>query len=186
MMSGISKLWKLLSLTLISCALTTSLLVLVFPSGLIFLIQNMQVRNTGGWNKFYHMRELATASARDVVKPNRDTLYSSAVIDLHNGPVVVYVPAFDKYWNVQMMDDRSDVFGYLGSRTHGKGHATTALIVPPGFTGDRTRLPIIEATSNKVWLVYRFLATTDEDLAAARKAQDQLELIPFADYLANE
>lgn len=185
-MTGLSNLWKLLSLTLISCALTTSLLVLAFPSGFIFLVQTMQARNSGGWNKFYHMRELATANARDVVKPNRDTLYSSAVIDLHNGPVVVYVPAYDKYWNVQMMDDRSDVFGYLGSRTHGKGHATTALIVPPGFAGDPAHLPVIEATSNRIWLVYRFLATTDDDLAAARKVQDQLALTPLADYLAHE
>ncbi|MBP8925049.1 MAG: DUF1254 domain-containing protein [Pseudomonadales bacterium] len=185
-MTGVSNLLKLLSLTLISCALTTSLLVIAFPSGFIFLVQTMQVRNSGGWNKFYHMRELATANVRDVVKPNRDTLYSSAVIDLHSGPVVVHVPAYDKYWNVQMMDDRSDVFGYLGSRTHGKGHATTALIVPPGFSGDPVHLPVIEATSNKIWLVYRFLATTDDDLVAARKVQDQFALTPLADYRANE
>lgn len=36
------------------------------------------------------------------------------------------------------------------------------------------------------WLAYRFLAMTDDDLALARTAQDQLELIPFADYLTNK
>jgi len=185
-MKGISKLWKLILLTLLSCVLTTSLLVFVFPNGFIYLIQTMQVRSAGGWGKFYHMRELATSKVRDVAKPNRDTLYSSTVIDLRNGPVVVYVPAYDKYWNVQMMDNRSDVFGYLGSRTHGTGHATTALIVPPGFSGESAGLPTIEATSNKIWLVYRFLVTTEDDIVGARKVQDQLELIPLAEYLATE
>lgn len=180
-MNGISNPWKLLLLALISCALTTSLSVLVFPYGFIYLIQNMQVRSSGGWGKLYHMRELATSKVRDVVKPNRDTLYSSTVIDLHNGPVVVYVPAYDKYWNVQMMDNRSDVFGYLGSRTHGTGRDTSALIVPPGFTGGSAHLPMIEATSNRIWLVYRFLVTSDEDIAVVRKVQDQLTLTPLAE-----
>jgi len=64
--------------------------------------------------------------------------------------------------------------------------ATSALIVPPGFGGDPAHLPTIEATSNKIWLVYRFHVTTEDDLAMARTVQDQLTLTPLAEYHPTE
>jgi hypothetical protein len=43
----------------------------------------------GPTNAFTHVRPFPTAEMRAVVRPNFDTLYSSAWLDLTNGPVVV-------------------------------------------------------------------------------------------------
>lgn len=50
-------------------------------------------------NHFLHMTELATSSFKSVVRPNVDTLYSSAVLDLSLHDVVVDVPIVKgRYW----------------------------------------------------------------------------------------
>lgn len=50
-------------------------------------------------NRFLHMKELATSSFKSVVRPNVDTLYSSAVLDMSLHDVVVDVPIVnDRYW----------------------------------------------------------------------------------------
>src|SRR6266481_6210295 len=43
------------------------------------------VRN-GGFGKFRHGRELAPPAQQGIVRPNRDTLYSFAIVDLDSGP----------------------------------------------------------------------------------------------------
>ncbi|RJF98549.1 DUF1254 domain-containing protein [Noviherbaspirillum saxi] len=46
----------------------------------------------GGFGKFQHRRELVPVDKQGVVRPNRDTLYSSAVFDLDAGPVTITLP----------------------------------------------------------------------------------------------
>jgi hypothetical protein len=46
----------------------------------------------GGLGKFYHNREPMSIDHQAVVRGNRDTLYSPAVIDLDAGPVTVTLP----------------------------------------------------------------------------------------------
>lgn len=49
------------------------------------------VRN-GGFGKFYHYREPMPIDKQDVVRANRDTLYSAAVLDLDAGPATITLP----------------------------------------------------------------------------------------------
>lgn len=170
---------RFLGLVLLSCGIVTILFVLAFPRGFIALIQTMQLKSAGGWAKIYHLRELATAQDREVAKPNRDTLYSSVIIDLAMAPVVIRVPPYARYWNVQFIDANSNVFAYLGSRLGNDESHRTALLVSPDYQLEASELPIIRATSDKVWLVYRFHVVDESDMAAAVALQDNLEVIPF-------
>ena len=45
-----------------------------------------------GFGKFFHNRELTPVDSRIVQRPNRDTLYSTAVFDLDAGPVTITLP----------------------------------------------------------------------------------------------
>ena len=66
----------------------------------------------GGFGKFSHFRELVTAGAKTVVRPNRDTLYSTAVFDLDAGPVAVTMPdPGNRYMSLAVLDEESHVVG---------------------------------------------------------------------------
>jgi hypothetical protein len=43
----------------------------------------------GGFGKFEHHRELANIDAQNVIRMNRDTLYSAIVLDLDAGPATI-------------------------------------------------------------------------------------------------
>ncbi len=50
------------------------------------------VKQAGGTGKFFHYREPMTIDKQTVVRANRDTLYSSAVLDLDAGPATISLP----------------------------------------------------------------------------------------------
>src|SRR5467141_2087787 len=50
------------------------------------------VVKNGGFGKFRHGRELAPPAQQGIVRPNRDTLYSFAIIDLDAGPGTITLP----------------------------------------------------------------------------------------------
>ena len=58
----------------------------------------MDARNplsTHGWNKIHLSTELANANMHAIARPNNDTLYQIAMLDLRDEPVILEVPAFD-------------------------------------------------------------------------------------------
>src|SRR5260221_6901021 len=50
------------------------------------------VVKNGGFGKFRHGRELAPPVQQGIVRPNRDTLYSFAIVHLDAGPGTIALP----------------------------------------------------------------------------------------------
>ena len=72
-----------------------------------------------------------------IVRPNNDTLYSIAWLDLRAEPMVLSVPAvpLDRYYSFQLIDLYTHNIAYVGSRATGP-EAGNYLITGPGWTGE--------------------------------------------------
>lgn len=64
------------------------------------------VARSGGIGRFHHARELMPIDQQVVIRGNRDTLYSSIVLDLDAGPATVTLPdAGGRFMSMQVFDE---------------------------------------------------------------------------------
>src|SRR5580692_3348087 len=75
----------------------------------------------GGFGKFFHNREPAPIDNQNVIRLNRDTLYSAAVFDLDAGPVTITLPdAGKRFMSMQVISQDE----YTPMVVYGKGTYT--------------------------------------------------------------
>jgi hypothetical protein len=123
----------------------------------------------GPLNTFANVREYPPADFKGVMRPNFDTLYSSAWLDLTREPLIVSVPdTGGRYYLLPMLDMWTEVFASLGWRTTGT-KAQDLVIVPPDWRPDAKRkLPKdtqrIDASTPYVWIIGRTKTDGPQDL----------------------
>ncbi|OGM40828.1 hypothetical protein ABOM_010559 [Aspergillus bombycis] len=67
-------------------------------------------------NSFYHLRELTTPETTAVVRPNVDTLYSAAILDLSHHDLILDVPVVDeRFWVFPFYDVYGNNYANLGT-----------------------------------------------------------------------
>lgn len=146
-------------------------------------------------NVFANIRTYPTADMRAVVRPNFDTLYSSAWVDVSKEPVVISVPDTNgRYYLLPMLDMWTDVFASPGWRTSGT-KAQTLLVASPTWRPDlrarfdELKLPQgttrIDAPTPTFWIVGRTKTDGPPDYDAVHKIQDGLKITPLSQWGKN-
>lgn len=115
-------------------------------------------------NTFRHLSAFPDATFRTVVRPNADTYYSAAMLDLAAEPVVLSVPNTNgRYYMMPMLDAYTNVFASPGTRTTGNGKGNF-LITGPGWSGSvPAGMKQIQAPTNLVWIIGRTQVNSKAD-----------------------
>jgi hypothetical protein len=148
---------------------------------------------SGPPNTFHNVPEYPSATDKVVVRPNFDTLYSSAWLDLSKEPIVVSVPNTNgRYYLLPMLDMWTDVFASPGWRTTGT-QAQHFLVAPAGWRPDlrdrfieEFRLPRetqrIDAPTPHVWIIGRTKTDGPQDYDAVHEIQAGFKVTPLSEW----
>merc|ERR1719247_3342992 len=122
-------------------------------------------------NKFFHMKKTPSPEDKTVIRPNVDTIYSIAILDLSRSAITISLPqSDDRYFSLQLMDHWSDTFSIVGT---GSGHTTGCKILvrgPKQLSGmapqdnDGTCEEVVNAPTSLVWAALRIEVKTPWDV----------------------
>ena len=144
-------------------------------------------------NTFNNVQTYPSATDKVVVRPNFDTLYSSAWLDLTREPVVVSVPdTAGRYYLLPLLDMWTDVFASPGWRTTGT-QAQHFLVAPAGWRPDlrdrlieEFRLPKdtqrLNAPTSYVWIIGRIKTDGPQDYDAVHEIQAGFKVTPLSEW----
>jgi hypothetical protein len=168
----------------------TELAAEAYVAGYPLVVSMRTMQRLGGLadvNRLTWQGSLSGPESRIVVAPNRDTLYSFAVLDLRSEPMVLTLPEVtDRYFAYQLLDAWTESFAYIGTRATG-GRAGTWVITPPGWRGEVPEgAETIEATTSHVFLLGRYLVDDDADIANVTAISGRSSLRPLSAVMGGE
>jgi len=130
------------------------------------------------FNELAHKTELLGPEFKDIVRPNNDTMYSFAWLDLRAQPIVITVPEIkDRYYSVQLVDMFTHNFGYIGTRATGT-EAGSYVVAGPQWEGTKPgdAKAVFHSESNFVYCIIRTEVDGLDDVAAVVELQKQYRL----------
>ena len=130
-------------------------------------------------NTLTSLTEYAKPDVTPIWRPNADTLYSRAVLDLSDGPVVLSVPDMgDRYYSFQLNDPYTNVTGYIGSRTTGSAPESYAITWDGGPQTTVEGAQTVSVPYRSMMLLGRTLAGDEADQQQAVALMNQYRLTP--------
>lgn len=145
-----------------------------------------QTRTDGGvpLHRPLHWAGPTQAEDRDVVTPANDLMYTTAWLNLADGPRALQVPAADRhpgrYFVLALYDAYTENFANLGPRNCSAQGEVVWLLGPHDATPIPPGQRVQRCPSNLVWLLARVLVADADDLPAAKRLQAEIAVQPAA------
>jgi hypothetical protein len=145
---------------------------------------------TGGWNRIKALTTLADHTVKMIARPNNDTLYAVAMLDLREEPVVLEAPAFDSTY-VSLMVTGYDHYVNIPMSTRQGDFSEPSRIL---FYTERTRDysgeavegvdKIAEMSGDFVSAIYRIMphANEPERLQTNLDAMQDIKVLTLSEY----
>ncbi len=112
-------------------------------------------------------------------RPNVDTFYSLAELDLSGGPVVLSIPDMgSRYYGFQLTDPYTNASTYIGSRTTGSGPAQYAITWADGPQVETPGAQTVVVPYSSMLALGRTLAGDEQDQQQAIELIKQYRLTP--------
>jgi hypothetical protein len=147
-------------------------------------VADLSRRGRAPMNALAHARAFPPGEFRTIVRPNFDTLYSTAWVDVAHEPMILSLPALpdDRFVMVPCYDMWTEVFASPGTRTNGTAPYAFALCEPTW----RGELPAdverIDAPTSVVWILARSETRGVNDYEHIHQFQDAMTLSSLSSY----
>lgn len=132
-------------------------------------------------NQFVNVSVFPDSNFKNIVRPNADTLYTSAYLDLSQEPIILSVPnTHSRYYLMPMLSGWTDVFASPGKRTTGT-KAQNFLIAGPFWKGKNPEaIKEIKSPTNMVWILGRTQTNGESDYKTVHDIQKGYKLTPLS------
>ena len=152
----------------------------LFP---LVIMEETRLRQSRAFNIWQHSRAYPPGNFKLIIRPNFDTLYSAAWLDLTNGPIVIDVPDTNgRYYCMHMMDMWTDSFAVPGSRTWGTNANSCTVVGPNTSLSDPSvaNCPnVIQSPTPYVWIINRIKTDGVADYEEVHKLQNKFHIRKF-------
>ena len=133
-----------------------------------------------------HWHGPTTAADRDVVTPASDLMYTTAWINLANGPRLLQVPSAarfpGRYFVLALYDAYTENFNNFGPRNCSADGETVLLVGPNAEVPQRLAAQrVVRTPTDLVWLLARILVVDADDLAHAKEMQQTITIAATSD-----
>lgn len=134
-------------------------------------------------NQFTHVPQFPRPDTRKVIRPNADTLYSMAWLDLSREPILIHVPdSGGRFYLLQFMDAWTETFADPGKRTTGTAEVWFALVGPNWAGALPDHVTRYDAPTNIVWLLGRTQTNGSSDYDNVHTFQKGMRIMPLSAY----
>ena len=155
--------------------------VYAYPLVLMEMTKQVFISRRAPVNQFEHAEAFPTPELKDVVRPNVDTLYSNAWLDLSREPLILSVPdTKGRYYLIQLLDAWTDTFAVPGKRTTGTKAGNFAIVGPHWKGALPKGMRKIKAPTNMVWIIGRTQTNGVADYANVHQIQHGFKLTPLS------
>ena len=159
-----------------------------------FALDDSAPMHSGGWNKIVANTALADHTLQSIARPNNDTLYAGAMIDVTEEPMILEFPSFDSKYVSLMVTAYDHYVNIPMSTTQGDFGKPSRILFysqrTQGYRGDPVRGVdrVMELTGDFVSAVIRVMPHANEParLAGNLTAMRKTRLLTLSDYLGRD